>query len=314
MTRLERYAVGIDLGGTAVKYALVASTGAVIFNGKLPSRASEGAEAVKEQLLRAAAACTAAARDRGLTIEGIGVGTPGVVSPEGVVIGGAENIPGWEQIDLAGLIGAAEGVAVRVENDANLMALAETFFGAAKGSRDVVFLTIGTGIGGGVLIDGRLIGGYDNRGTELGHITVKYDGEACACGSVGCLEHYASTTALVRRYGERCAERGVPAAAHDGEALVRLYKSGDVMATEALEEHWEILSFGIASLIHIFAPQRVVIGGGISEAGAFYIDALRNRVSRRAMSVCGAHTQLVAAALGNRAGCLGAAGLFLNEH
>lgn len=310
----KRCAVGIDLGGTAVKYALVADGGEVLFQGKLPSRASEGAEAVKEQLVKAASECCREAASRGLKPEGVGVGTPGVTTPDGRrVVGGAENIPGWENVDLAGLLEPVAGVPVRVENDANLMALAETLFGAAKGATDVVFLTIGTGIGGGVLIDGRLFGGYRNRGTELGHISLICNGEPCACGSIGCFEHYASTAALVRRYKERCMAGGVIPAAQDGEALVKRFHESDPWAVAALEEHWDFMGFGIASLVNIFAPQKVVVGGGISEAGAFYFDAVRKRFAERVMPVCGGDTEIVPATLGNAAGCLGAAGLFLNN-
>lgn len=309
----RRYAVGIDLGGTAVKYALVASGGEVLFTGKLPSRAAEGAVAVGGQLIEAARICCAEAARLGIVPEGVGVGTPGVVTPEGVVAGGAENIPGWENVDLVRLLGDATGLPVRAENDANLMALAETLYGAARGASDVVFLTVGTGIGGGVLIGGRLFGGFRNRGAELGHITLKCDGEPCACGSTGCFEHYASTAALVRRYRERCTAAGIVPAAQNGEMLVGLYRAGDPTAVAAMEEHWDFMSFGVASLVNIFAPERVVIGGGISEAGEFYFEALRERVVRRAMPVCGAGTRIVAAALGNRAGCLGAAGLIINE-
>lgn len=313
MAITKRYAVGIDLGGTAVKYAIVEAGGEEIFSGKLPARAEEGAAAVKEQLVRAARACCEYARLHGVALLGVGVGTPGVVTPEGVVVGGAENIPGWEQVDIAQLLSEATGLRTRVENDANLMALAETMFGAGRGASDVVFLTIGTGIGGGVLIGGRLFGGYRNRGTELGHITLKHDGEPCACGSVGCFEHYASTSALVRRYKERCEREKQEVKARDGEALVALYHAGDRMAVESMEEHWDFVACGVASLINIFAPQKIVIGGGISEAGAFYFDAVRERVARRAIDVCAEGVEILPAELGNAAGRLGAAGLLLHE-
>lgn len=313
MAITKRYAVGIDLGGTAVKYAIVEAGGEEIFSGKLPARAEEGAAAVKEQLVRAARACCEHARLHGVALLGVGVGTPGVVTPEGVVVGGAENIPGWEQVDIAQLLSEATGLRTRVENDANLMALAETMFGAGRGASDVVFLTIGTGIGGGVLIGGRLFGGYRNRGTELGHITLKHDGEPCACGSVGCFEHYASTSALVRRYKERCEREKQEVKARDGEALVALYHAGDRMAVESMEEHWDFVACGVASLINIFAPQKIVIGGGISEAGAFYFDAVRERVARRAIDVCAEGVEILPAELGNAAGRLGAAGLLLHE-
>ena len=307
---MRSYAIGIDLGGTSVKYALVASDGGVLFSGKLPTLADEGAEAVLGQILAGAKSCLEFAAENGLQPVGIGVGSPGVVSAdERMVLGGAENIPGWERIPISDRLELATGLPVRVNNDANLMALGETLYGAAKGATDVVFLTVGTGIGGGVLIDGRLYGGYRNRGTEFGHMTVKCDGEPCACGSVGCLEHYASTAALVRRFQARCAEEKRACTRCDGEMIVALYHAGDALAREVMEEHWDYLSTGIISIIHIFSPQTVVIGGGISEAGEFYLDELRKRVFARAMAVCSEETRIGGATLGNRAGCLGAAGL-----
>lgn len=307
---MRSYAIGIDLGGTSVKYALVASDGGILFSGKLPTLADEGREAVLGQILAGARSCLEYASENGLQPVGIGIGTPGIVSAdERIVLGGAENIPGWELVSLSDELEQATGLPTRVNNDANLMALGETLYGAARGSSDVVFLTVGTGIGGGVLIGGRLYGGYRNRGTEFGHITVKCDGEPCACGSVGCLEHYASTAALVRRFQARCAETGRACSRCDGEMIVERYHAGDELARQVMEEHWDYLAMGIVSIIHIFSPQAVVIGGGISEAGEFYLEALRKRIFARAMTVCCEDTRIVGATLGNRAGCLGAAGL-----
>ena len=306
---MRSYAIGIDLGGTSVKYALVASDGGVLFSGKLPTLADEGAEAVLGQILAGAKSCLEFAAENGLQPVGIGVGSPEWSRPmNGWCWAAPRTFPAGADSDLRPA-GAGLGLPVRVNNDANLMALGETLYGAAKGATDVVFLTVGTGIGGGVLIDGRLYGGYRNRGTEFGHMTVKCDGEPCACGSVGCLEHYASTAALVRRFQARCAEEKRACTRCDGEMIVALYHAGDALAREVMEEHWDYLSTGIISIIHIFSPQTVVIGGGISEAGEFYLDELRKRVFARAMAVCSEETRIVGATLGNRAGCLGAAGL-----
>lgn len=309
---MKRYAIGIDLGGTSVKYAVVASSGEVLFNGQLPAFAQDGPETVLEQLLSGITACREYAAGEGLELAGIGIGTPGVVSADGrTVLGGAENIAGWENIPLADRVEVAAGLPIVASNDANVMALGETLFGAAKGATDVVFVTVGTGIGCGLLIDGCLYRGYRNRGMEMGHITVRSDGEACACGGVGCLEHYASTSALVRRFCE-LSGNGKDADV-DGKDVVFFYKEGNPAAVEAMEEHWNYLSHGIASMVNLFAPQRVVVGGGISEAGEFYLEKLREGVRRQAMEVCGGDTEIVAAVLGNRAGCLGAAGLVLDK-
>ena len=304
-----RHAIGIDLGGTSVKYAVVDSRGGMPFAGELPTRAGEGAEAVLEQLLRGIAACRDYAAQETLVLEGGGLGTPGVVTGGGrTVLGGAENIVGWEMVPLADRLEQATGLRVLAGNDANMMALGESLFGAGRGATDALFVTVGTGIGCGLMIDGRLWRGYRGRGMEMGHITVKCDGERCACGGVGCLEHYASTSALVRRYRDLSGCDGA-----DGREIVARYCEGLPAAVQAMEEHWMYLSHGIASMINLFAPQKVVVGGGISEAGAFYFEHLREYVARQMMSVCGGDTQIVPAALGNRAGSLGAAGLILKE-
>lgn len=313
----KEYAIGIDLGGTSVKYALIDNEGVFHFQGKLPSMADVSAEAVVGQLIAAVNEVKGVAEKEGYKIEGIGIGTPGIVdSTNRVVLGGAENIKGWENLPLANRIEAETGLPALLGNDANLMGLGETMHGAGRGATHVVFLTIGTGIGGAVVIDGKLFNGFANRGTELGHVPLIANGEPCACGSVGCLEHYASTSALVRRFSQRIAEAGIsyPNDEINGELIVRLYKQGDKIATESLEEHCDFLGHGIAGFINIFSPQRIVIGGGLSEAGDFYIQKVSEKAFRYSIPDCAVNTQIMAASLGNKAGSLGAASLiFLNQ-
>ena len=194
------------------------------------------------------------------------------------------------------------GLPTQLGNDANLMGLGETMYGAGNGATHVVFLTVGTGIGGAVIID-------------LGHVPLIANGEPCACGSIGCLEHYASTAALVRRFSKRIAEAGIsyPNEEINGELIVRLYKQGDKIAAESLNEHCDFLGHGIAGFINIFSPQRVVIGGGLSEAGDFYIQKVSEKALRYAIPDCAVNTEIMAASLGNKAGSIGAASLFLNR-
>lgn len=313
----KEYAIGIDLGGTSVKYALIDNEGVFHFQGKLPSMADVSAEAVVGQLIAAVNEVKGVAEKEDYKIEGIGIGTPGIVdSTNRIVLGGAENIKGWENLPLADRIEAEIGLPVLLGNDANLMGLGETMHGAGRGATHVVFLTVGTGIGGAVVIDGKLFNGFANRGTELGHVPLIANGEPCACGSVGCLEHYASTSALVRRFSQRIAEAGIsyPNDEINGELIVRLYKQGDKIATESLEEHCDFLGHGIAGFINIFSPQRIVIGGGLSEAGDFYIQKVSDKAFRYSIPDCAVNTQIMAASLGNKAGSLGAASLiFLNQ-
>ena len=313
----KKYAIGIDLGGTSVKYALIDNEGVFHFQGKLPSKADISAEAVIGQLVTACKETMASAQQLGVTIEGIGIGTPGIVDETNrIVLGGAENIKGWENLNLADRIEAETHLPVQMGNDANLMGLGETMYGAGQGARNVVFLTVGTGIGGAVVIDGKLFNGFANRGTELGHVPLIANGEPCACGSIGCLEHYASTSELVRRFNKRAAEAGRSFSGEEihGELIVRLYKEGDKLATECLDEHCDFWGHGIAGFINIFSPQRIVIGGGLSEAGDFYIQKVSERAHRYVMADCAVNTRIMAASLGNKAGSIGAASLVFSSN
>lgn len=311
----KEYAIGIDLGGTSVKYALIDNEGVFHFQGKLPSKADISAEAVIGQLVAAINETKNFAKEHDYKVNGTGIGTPGIVDGTNrIVLGGAENIKGWENLHLADRIESETGIPALLGNDANLMGLGETMYGAGRGATHVVFLTVGTGIGGAVVIDGKLFNGYANRGTELGHVPLIANGEACACGSTGCLEHYASTSALVRRFNKRIAEAGItyPGEEINGELIVRLYKQGDKIARESLEEHWDFLGRGIAGFINIFSPQKIIIGGGLSEAGDFYIRELSEKAHRYAIPDCAANTRIMAATLGNKAGSIGAASLFFS--
>ena len=201
---------------------------------------------------------------------------------------------------------------VVVGNDANLMGLGETKYGAGRGCTHVVFLTVGTGIGGAVIIDGKLFNGYANRGTELGHVPLIANGERCACGAIGCLEHYASTAALTRRFSALAKEQNLSFDTEiNGELVVRLYHENFLLAVECMNEHFYYLGRGIAGFVNIFSPQRIVIGGGVAESGSFYLEKIRAVVKKHVIADCALNTKIVAAELGNKAGLIGAASLIL---
>lgn len=307
------YAIGIDLGGTSIKYALVDKTGNSFFEGKLPSFASVSATKVIEQLIKAATLLKDEAEKQNWTVRGIGLGTPGIVDETNrIVLGGAENIAGWENIDVASPLEKRMNLPVIIGNDANLMGLGETKYGAGKGCAYMVFLTVGTGIGGAVIIDGKLFNGYANRGTELGHVPLIANGERCACGATGCLEHYASTSALVRRFNVLAKEWNLYYDTEiNGELIVRLYHEGFPPAIRSMNEHFYYLGRGIAGFINIFSPQRIVIGGGVAESGTFYIEKIRTVVREQVIADCALNTEIMVAELGNKAGLIGAASLIL---
>ena len=307
------YAIGIDLGGTSIKYALVDKAGNSFFEGKLPSFASVSAAKVMEQLIKAATLLKDEAAKQDWNVLGIGLGTPGIVDETNrIVLGGAENIIGWENIDVASLMEKQMSLPVVVGNDANLMGLGETKYGAGRGCTHVVFLTVGTGIGGAVIIDGKLFNGYANRGTELGHVPLIANGEHCACGAVGCLEYYASTSALTRRFSILAKEQNLSFDTEiNGELIVRLYHEDFPLAVECMNEHFYYLGRGIAGFVNIFSPQRIVIGGGVAESGSFYLEKIRAVFKKHVIADCALNTKIVAAELGNRAGLIGAASLIL---
>ncbi|MFR8187962.1 ROK family protein [Bacteroides intestinalis] len=307
------YAIGIDLGGTSIKYALVDKAGNSFFEGKLPSFASVSAAKVMEQLIKAATLLKDEAAKQDWNVLGIGLGTPGIVDETNrIVLGGAENIIGWENIDVASLMEKQMSLPVVVGNDANLMGLGETKYGAGRGCTHVVFLTVGTGIGGAVIIDGKLFNGYANRGTELGHVPLIANGEHCACGAVGCLEYYASTSALTKRFSILAKEQNLSFDTEiNGELIVRLYHEDFPLAVECMNEHFYYLGRGIAGFVNIFSPQRIVIGGGVAESGSFYLEKIRAVFKKHVIADCALNTKIVAAELGNKAGLIGAASLIL---
>lgn len=305
----KKYAVGIDLGGTFIKFALVADSGEILYTGKLSIGSSSTRDDILATMHQAIELTLENAAQNGLTVAGIGIGTPGLCC-DGIVVGGADNLNGWADVHLSEIFSGAFKLPVLIDNDANVMGLGEAVYGAAKDCTDVIFLTVGTGIGGAIVANGKLYGGYKNRGTEMGHVTIDHKGIDCNCGGRGCLEAYASTSALIRQYAERT---GKNESEIDGFYLVARFQEGEEAAVICMEEHTDFLGHGIAGFINTFAPQKVVIGGGISESGQFYIDMIKKSAFSYAMPDCAANTDVVGATLGNQAGCLGAASLIFKH-
>lgn len=305
----KKHAVGIDLGGTFIKFALVAGSGEVLYNNKLSIGSTAKRDDILETMRKAIEMTLQFASEKQLPVAGIGIGSPGVCC-DGIVHGGADNLDNWIDVHLSEIYSSIFKLPVLIDNDANVMGLGEAVFGAAKDCSDVIFLTVGTGIGGAIIAEGKLYGGYKNRGTEMGHVTIDHKGIACNCGGRGCLEAYASTGALIRQYAEAT---GKSENELDGFYLVQKFKEGEDAAVKCMEEHTDYLGHGIAGFINTFAPQKVVIGGGISEAGQFYIDMIKDSAFSYAMPDCAVNTDVVGATLGNMAGCLGAASLIFKN-
>lgn len=295
----SQYAIGIDIGGSSLKCGLIDNKGNIIKFMQIPIENTETKSEVLKKVENVIWDCASFAD---CSVSGVGIGFPGTIE-DGVVIGGGVNLPAFKDFPLAHTLSDIIKMPVFVDNDANMMALGEITYGSAAGCEDVIFITVGTGIGGAVLVGKKILGGYRNRGGELGHIIIQKDGKPCACGSKGCFETYASTRALVEQYKQRVVDVKFV----NGEMIMEKFLDGDSIAVEIMQKHFDYMATGIASLVNIFSPQRIVIGGGISEAGDIYVSEIASLVKKIALPVAQQFTQILPAALGNRAGLLGCA-------
>jgi len=310
-------AIGIDLGGTAIKAGVVSHDGQILGRGQRATEAARGVERVLANCVQAAADALADANVVPAQVAGVGVGAPGICDAlRGVVIR-AGNIR-WENVAVAPILGARLGLPVWLENDANCAALGEQWCGAARGSSHVILITLGTGVGGGLILDGRIYGGSSGWAGELGHMPVVPGGQPCSCGRLGCLETVASAAAMGAA-GRRAVELGrSPAMARiaaeqggrvDARVVIRAAREGDEAARTILNEAGHYLGLASAALISVLNPELIVVGGGGSYAGEFVLEPMRRTIARCAMPQPARLVRVVQAALGNDAGLIGAASL-----
>lgn len=298
------YAIGIDVGGSSLKCGLVKNTGDILYHCHKPLNNAATEQAIIAIICEAIAECATHAPHEKIKV---GIGFPGIVDDH-IIIGGADNLPGFNNLPLGDILRQQTGFPVLIDNDANMMGLGELAFGAAKGCTDIIFITVGTGIGGAIVLNEKIYNGYKNRGGELGHIILHHNGEPCTCGAKGCFEAYASVTALINYYKNLSDD-----ATADGKYITAKYLADDAHAITAMLHHFNYMAAGIASLVNIFSPQKIVIGGGISEAGNFYIQEIETRVKNMAMPAAVQHTSIVGAMLGNKAGMMGCAAKAFNS-
>jgi len=306
-------AIGIDLGATEIKYALVEKNGNVLFESSMPTEVSAGRDRVLKNLKKVAREALQFALVNEHEVAGVGIGTPGTIDG-GLILGGAENFYEWKDLPLGGILGRHLNLPVFVENNENLVGLAEVRYGNGKGDKDVILLTVGASIGGVMILNGNLYGGHRNRGGELAHVIVDVNGEKCFCGETGCLQAHGSVMALIRDYKKLSNIKKAPK--HkiiDGSYIVKKYLEKDPAAMKAMNRHFNYLAIGVASFINIFSPQKVIIGGDLAESGKFYIDNIRDRALRIAMKETSVFTKIMRASLGNSAGFLGAASLVIDN-
>lgn len=306
--------IGIDLGGMTAKAACF-SEGMLSGKSRVETSSAHTPETTALALVRL---CMETAEKSGKDfdqVQAIGIGSPGVIdSSTGSVVSWTNF--GWKDVPLAALMEKYSGKKVFVLNDANAAAYGEAKFGAGKGYRDSVLLTLGTGIGGGIIFDGKLFEGYRSAGAEIGHIVIRQNGELCSCGRRGCFERYASTRSLIGR--TRSEMSAHPDSAMwkfartlddaDGRTVFCALKEGDASAEKVLADYVSALGEGIANIVNILRPEAIILGGGISAEGETLLAPVRNYVYPRIyVSTAYAPLDIVAAQLGNDAGLYGAA-------
>lgn len=305
----ERVGIGIDLGGTSVKYALATESGRVLKEGVKPSHAQADIRSILENLSAAADEMKSFAENEGLQAEVVGIGTPGNVNIEtGMLMGSTPNFLAWRDVSISEEMQKRTSLPVFADNDGNLMALGEAKLGAGRGCKNLICITVGTGIGGGIVLNGSLYRGSAYAGAELGHAVIDTEGIKCNCGSRGCLEMYASATAMIRRYTEYCQRDKVKQENKQPDAayLFDIYEKGNDQAKQAIDESIYFLGRGLASFINIFNPEMIIIGGGVAEAGDLFINGIRKITFQYAMEKPAENVRIERALLGNRAGYLGA--------
>lgn len=303
---MERLYIGIDVGGTNLRCALVDYNGNILERRRCESRIEEGRDAFCARLVSEISAIKDSAGLRGVPVESIGIGIPGLIGRDGMVHSSVNLLP-LNGFNLAAYIEIRTGLPTVCGNDANVIALGEQRFGAGRKFSSSMVVTLGTGLGSGLILDGRLWTGHGGFAAEFGHITVDPEGYPCPCGNRGCLEQYASAGALVR-----FAREGMPETAAESlsaEKVAELARAGDNAALAAFERLGYWLGIGLASLTNTLNIEAVIIGGGVSASFDLLLPALRRTVQQRCFPEIYAGLVIQKASLGDDAGLLGGAAL-----
>lgn len=311
----SKYSIGVDLGGTSIKVGLVSREGKIIKQNQLESRAAEGPKAVISQIKTGINEMLDGAKYK---VAGIGIGSPGLINHEKGSVENPPNFPGWEKVQLGNILKKEYNMNVFVENDANAAAIGEFIFGAGKKLNSFIMVTLGTGVGGGLIIDRKIYRGLTGSAGEIGHITVDYNGPKCNCGSYGCIEAYCGNNYLVRRIKSELSE-------HDDSTLALLLQGDDSTLTPKLISEAatlggdyarsiiidvaQKLGYGLASVVNLLDVCTIIIGGGVSGFGELLFQNVEETIKQRVMKPFRSRIKVKPARLKNEAGIKGASAL-----
>lgn len=315
---VRRYYLGIDLGGTFIKGGITDDLGNIIVSDKIPTESNGGSERVTANIAKLCKQLLSQTTLSVSDIQGLGIGVPGMIDSKNGEVVFSNNL-GWKHFKIASDVERLTGLTVRIANDANVAALGETKFGCGKSYGSTVMITLGTGVGSGIVIDGKLFEGNRSAGAELGHSVIAADGEMCSCGRRGCLEAYASATAIIRETVK--AMQSHPDSKMweigsvdkvDGKVAFDYY-STDEYAREVVDAYVKNLGIGLTNIANVFRPEAIILGGGVCAQGDALLVPLRKFVKDEIFAGDrGPSVDIVVAELGNSAGLLGAAALFMD--
>ncbi len=314
----EPISVGVDLGGTKIHTVVAKADGAVLGEDHRPTEATQGPDAV---VARIAASVRAACELAGVSVEsvaGVGISSPGPCDPKRGVVTNAPNLPGFHDVHLTHLVSEALSLPVLLENDANAACYGEFRFGAGRGLRHVVYVTLGTGIGGGIIIDGKIYEGASGAAGEVGHIIIDPDGPPCNCGARGCVEALASGPAIAREAKRAIAEGRSPIMAGlagdsrpTAELVLRAAQQGDAVAREIIRSAGHSLGIGLIGVLNCLNPEALILGGGLIGLGDLYLEPAITTAKSGAFEQIMSDVTITLASLGERSGALGAAALVM---
>ncbi len=316
MNRENKMVLGIDLGGTKILTAVIDAHGQVLGRDHSITPAALGPAAVLEAIARSAERAMDQSQRKITQMAAIGIGAPGPSNPQTGIIYTSPNLPGWEQLPIQQVLQERYEQEIFLINDANAAALAEHRFGAGLGTRNMIYLTISTGIGGGLILDGRLYTGAIGTAGELGHMTILADGPLCNCGNMGCWEALASGTALARE-ARRVVDHGTQTligslVQGDSQKITArtvqdAAEQGDTVALDLVERTAQYLGIGLANLLNVFNPELIVMGGGLTNLGGRFLESAYATAKSRAYRIAWDAARFRLASLGRNSGVLGAA-------
>lgn len=312
------YYVGIDLGGTNTKIGILNIDGEIFKSTVIKTLSSEGAQKTLTRIWEATKELGEELKIDIKKIKGIGIGIPGPVINQSVVAFFA-NFPWGENVDIKSMMEEISGVETKLDNDVNIIALGEAKYGAARGSKTSVTVALGTGIGGGIYVDGKLISGFMGAGGEIGHMKLVMDGKLCGCGQKGCFEAYASATGLIREATSRLIvnKQNLLYTMIEGKLdtleakdIFDAAKEGDKFSLDLVDYEAEYLAMGIGNILNIINPEKIVLGGGVAMSGEILLNPMKEKLKKYALPVTLKNIEIVQGILGNEAGIKGAVALF----